>query len=363
MTRVPPPHRAAPAVGGAGAAVRAGATAAIEPTGLEEVAGPIAPRRAGVPDPDGGGLDFVLGIDVGGTKVAVATAARDGRVLRRTRIDTDASRGALQTVERALDTAERLRAETSAETGGRCLGAGVASPGVVHEDRVLMAPNIPGWGELSLPALVREHLDIAEVAAANDVKAAGLAEARWGALRGVDPGIYLNLGTGLAAALVVGGRVLGGAHNAAGEIGYLLRGPHDTAGAASDRAPLEEYFSGMGLARRGAELLGGSPTAADLFGSTEPRVRELVDEALDQLAVHVANLATTLDPQRIAVGGGMMRSAERIFPVLRARLGEAVPFPPELVPSAYPNDSALHGALALILDALGLPATLTDEVA
>ncbi|GHH76813.1 glucokinase [Streptomyces sulfonofaciens] len=313
------------------------------------------PREA-VPAPlvtAAGGTDFVLGIDVGGTKVAVATAAVDGRILRRTRIDTDASRGALQTVERALHTAAELRAGTSAATGGRCLGAGVASPGVVHEDRVLMAPNIPGWEELSLPALVRERLDLAVVAADNDVKAAGLAEVRWGALRGVDPGIYLNLGTGLAAALVVGGRVLSGAHNAAGEIGYLLRDAADTAAAASGRAPLEEYFSGMGLARRGAELLGGSPSAAALFASAEPRARALVDDALDQLSVHVANLATVLDPQRIAVGGGMMASAERVLAALGGRLREAVPFPPELVPSAFPHDSALHGALALVLDELG----------
>lgn len=292
----------------------------------------------------------MLGIDVGGTKVAVATADRAGRVLRRTRIDTRASQGARQTVERALRTAADLRASTAAATGGRCLGVGAVSPGVVYEDRVLLAPNIPGWQELSLPELVREGLGIEEVAAANDVKAGGLAEARWGALRDADPGVYLNLGTGLAAALVVGGRVLQGTHNAAGEIGYLLRGADDTSGAASDRAPLEEYVSGMGLARRGAAQFGGAPTTADLFASTEPRVREWVDEALDQLAVHVANLATVLDPRRIAVGGGMMGSAGRILAALDARLREAVPFPPELVPSAFPHDSALRGALALILD-------------
>ena len=61
------------------------------------------------------------------------------------------------------------------------------------------------------------------VTMATDVKAAALAEARWGALAGVDPGVYLNLGTGLAAAIVAGGRVLAGANGAAGEIGYNLR--------------------------------------------------------------------------------------------------------------------------------------------
>jgi glucokinase len=298
----------------------------------------------------GGGEDFVLGIDVGGTKVAVATASRDGRILRGTRIVTQASGGAPGTVERALSAAARLRAETEAATGGHCLGVGAVSPGVVYGDRVLLAPNIPGWEELSLPALVREGLGLERVAAANDVKAGGLAEARWGALRDADPGIYLNLGTGLAAALIVGGRILQGAHHAAGEIGYLLREAAETSGAASGRAPLEEYFSGRGLARRGAGLLGGTPTAAALFASPEPRAQALVADALDQLAVQVANLATALDPRRIAVGGGMMGSGRRILAALDVRLREAVPFPPELVPSAFPQDSALRGALALILD-------------
>jgi glucokinase len=80
---------------------------------------------------------------------------------------------------------------------------------------------------------------------ANDVQAAGLAEARWGALQDADPAIYLNLGTGLAAAILVGGRRLGGAHGAAGEIGYQLIDVKDR-GAAFGRAPLEEHAAGIG---------------------------------------------------------------------------------------------------------------------
>jgi glucokinase len=298
----------------------------------------------------GGDGDFVLGIDVGGTKIAVATATRAGRVLKSDRIDTLAPYGAKQAVERALRTADRLRAETSAETGGVCLGAGAVSPGVVHEDRIMFAPNIPGWEDLALPALVRDGLNLSTVACANDVRAGGVAEARWGALRDADPGIFLSLGTGIAAAVIVDGRVLGGAHGAAGEIGYLVHDAGDTAGVASGRAPLEEYAAGSGLARRGAEVLGGAPGAADLFASADPRARELVGDALDRLAVQVSNMAVVLDPRRIAVGGGMMASAGRIMAALDTRLRELVPFPPELVVAHYLEDSALYGALALILD-------------
>lgn len=315
-------------------------------------AGGLGGESAGGPGGDGTGTgtaDFVLGIDIGGTKIALATATTAGRVLRTVRLDTLAHGGARQAVERALRTARSLCEETSAD-GGRCLGAGVVSPGIVRENESVLAPNIPGWQRLPLPALLREGLELERVVHANDVKAGGLAEARWGALRGADPGIFLSLGTGIAAAVLIGGRILGGAHGAAGEIGYLLRDASGVAGAASGRAPLEEYCSGIGLARRGERLLGQGVTTARLFDSNDPRVRALVADALDQLAVHVANLAITVDPERIAVGGGLMTSAERVLAALEERLREAVPFPPSLVPAAYVQDSALRGALALILD-------------
>ena len=100
---------------------------------------------------------------------------------------------------------------------------GVSTFGIPSEDGVALAPAIDGWEDLAMGRDLREAFDGTPVTMATDVKAAALAEARWGALAGVDPGVYLNLGTGLAAAIVAGGRVLAGANGAAGEIGYNLR--------------------------------------------------------------------------------------------------------------------------------------------
>jgi glucokinase len=185
----------------------------------------------------------------------------------------------------------------------------------------------------------------------NDVKGAALAEARWGSLRGADPGILLSLGTGVGAGIVIGGRVLAGAHGAAGEIGYSLRGTADATGAREGRAPLEEQVGGRAIGERASALLGGAWTAADVFAADDERARALVDGTLAELAVHVANLAVLLDPQRIAVGGGLMGDAGVILAALGARLSYAVPYPPELVPAAFVHDGALRGAIALALDA------------
>ena len=277
----------------------------------------------------------VLAIDFGGTKVDVAVAGPDGRVLATERLATDAARGAGQVVDRALDAAHALLADRP------LLAAAAASPGIVLDDRILLAPNVPGWTELALAERLRDGLGIQAVVTATDVKAATLAELRWGALQGADPGVFLNLGTGLAAGIAIGGQVLAGAHGAAGEIGYALRG------AAGD-GPLEEAVGGRALGERL-----GAASAADAFARAEsgdPGAIALVDAALDELAVHVANLAILVDPQRIAVGGGMMGAADRVLTALRARLA-AVPFPPEIVPAHFVHDAALHGAIALALAA------------
>ncbi len=91
-------------------------------------------------------------------------------------------------------------------------------------------------------------------------------------------------------------------------------------------------------------------TAAEVFEHPDPRAGELLESALDALAVEVANMAIVLDPARIAVGGGLMSRPEAILPALERRLLAAVPFPPELVPAQFVHDGPLRGAIALALD-------------
>ena len=303
-------------------------------------------------------MDFVLAIDFGGTKVALGAADLDGNLLTAQRIETHARRGARQAVERALEQARQLIKSVRTSAGGDCRAVGAVSPGIIEADRVLLAPNVPGWGELRLPAAVRDGLGVEAVAVANDVNAAALAEARWGALMDVDPGVFLSLGTGVKAGIVIGGRVFGGAHGAAGEIGYSLRDSADGSGFAAGHAPLEEFVGGRALGERAGALLGERLTGADVF-SHDGLPPEFLDDWRGELTMHIANLVIALDPQRVAVGGGLMARAELILPALGDRLQTAAPFPPEVVAARFVNDGALRGAAALALDHLAT-ADLTE---
>ena len=308
----------------------------------------------------------VIGIDFGGTKIEAALAARDGAVLRRERLEMLADRGPGQALERTAEAVGRLEQVAHAEYGLEVGGYAAVAPGVIQPDRILLTPNLPGWQELALSRQLARVLGLDQPPAVmNDVHAGALAELRHGALRGTDPGLYVSLGTGVAAAVTVGGRVLSGAHQAAGEIGYADPGPVSGRELVTGPAVLEELVGGKGLGERAAALLGTELTAAQLFERTDAASLELVNSSLEMLARTIAGFCTLLDPEAVVVGGGMMASADLILPALRARLEQSVPFPPEVRAAHFTENASLHGALFLALDRLpssGRPSDLHAAV-
>lgn len=298
------------------------------------------------------GADFVLAVDIGGTKIALATATGQGTRLIETELPTHAQQGAARVMSRMFDAAHALIAQTATRHGGTLRTVAFVTPGIVEADGIKLAPNNPGWDTLPLVRVLRDGFGDVDIAVETDVKAAALAEARCGALKGVECGLYLNLGTGLAAAAVIDGKVLRGAHGAAGEIGYQLRGVPDEAPFAEGGSPLEEFVSGSALSARTSALLGRPVSAREAFAiaDDDARVAALIDDALRVLAVQIANVALMFDPSRIAVGGGMAR-VPRILTGIEAMLARAVPYPPEVVPAAFEHGAALQGAVLCAADA------------
>jgi glucokinase len=288
----------------------------------------------------------VLGIDFGGSKIAAAVADADGARLGMSTIRTRSADGAQTTFERGLAAARALVDQVADRRPLAIVGA--CTIGIPSHEGVALAPTIDGWGEIAFGRRLAEAFPEAKIELATDVKAAAYAEAHDGALAGCDPGIYLNLGTGLAVAVVAGGVVLCGAHGAAGEIGYNLRSVADVGCDSGARAPLEEVVSGQALHRAAARILPDARGAADVFAAADrSRVARLIGDFIAELSFHLVNLTIAIDPARIAVGGGMVRSWRRLHGGLRRALDAAVPFPPELVVAEFPFDAPLRGVLAL----------------
>ncbi|MGC5029867.1 ROK family protein [Micromonospora sp. DT229] len=291
----------------------------------------------------------LLGIDFGGTKMAIGVGDVNGRLLVSERLPTNAEQGAKQALTRALDRAREL----ADGTGGTLVAAGIASPGVVHDHSIELAPNVPGWEQLRLADEVRAHLGVASVRVANDLNAAAYAELRLGALRGVDPGLVIGLGTGVAAAVTVGGQVVAGYHGAAGEIAYGLT---DHSWPPGLEPMLESTFSGRALDEL-AQRLGLTGQAAALCAAAvQPgRFRDELRQRVDELARHLVTCCLLLDPHRIVLVGSVAGN-EVVRELLIARLKHALPYQPEIVLSAFAQDAALLGSLAMAVDAL--PATV-----
>ena len=295
----------------------------------------------------------VLGLDFGGTKIAMAVCELDGELRASTTVSSGGELGARASFDRGISAAREVLA--AAAPGREVVAVGVSTFGIPFDDRVELAPTIDGWGDLRLGHEVRSAFPGAAVRLATDAKAAAQAEVRWGALAGCDPAIYLNLGTGLAAAIVAGGNVLHGSNGAAGEIGYNLRAASDVGVPLAARTMLEDMISGQALAKRAASHTphGGPMEAAAVFesGRDVPDLDRLVTDFVAELAFHVVNLAIAINPVRIAVGGGMVRSWDRLRPGLQDALTAGVPFPPELVVARFPSDAPLIGAVGLAVDA------------
>ncbi|MGW4247473.1 ROK family protein [Nocardia sp. NPDC004722] len=300
---------------------------------------------------DDGGDFAVIGIDFGGTKTEIALSRADGEVIERVRLETRADAGPDQILTRAGEVVRQLE-EAEGRNGRTVAGLGAVCPGIIRHDRIQLTPNLPGWEGLSLAARLSYEFGAPVVAVANDVRAAAMAELRFGALRGVETGIYVNLGTGLSAALVADGKVVAGANQAAGEIGYMNPGTAPIDAVAKGAAPLEELIGGAGLTRRASELLGGPVTGSELFARSDAAARALVADALRTVAITLGNLAAFVDPDRIVLGGGMARALHARLPELTEMVCAATPFPLEIHAAHFHGDASVRGAVALAIDAV-----------
>ena len=296
-----------------------------------------------------GRAPLYLAFDFGGTKVDIALATEGPHIIDRKTLETRAELGAVQAVERAL-TAGRELVQTR---GDQTLSAvGVSTMGYTREDGVDLAPNVPGWEVLRLPDVFRREFPHVPVGLDNDVRAAAIAELKWGALAGISAGLYINFGTGVASTVVIDGVVYPGSHGLAGEVGcWLVKGSKVAPDQTSPRRPdppssLEAEVGGAGVRHR-AQACGLAGGFAELVRSPDGNAMALVEDVLLQIATSVTNMAILLDPARIVLGGGYTGSGDRLVAVITDSLRRSAPGRPEVVIGRFGSNAGLYGAMAV----------------
>lgn len=253
-----------------------------------------------------------LGIDIGGTKTAAVAIGADGELSDQVRMPTGF--GAEAVVETALRTVERMSELPGLRTAS-FTSIGIGIPGAVDSTtgRVEHAVNL-GLEGLDLGRRLSDRLGI-DVRVENDVKAAALgAHHLLGMARGVDElgerrttsMAYLNLGTGLAAGVVLDGRLLRGGHGIAGEIGHIPIDPAGVRCGCGQRGCLETVASGLAIARTWPTA--SEHPARELFDAADAgdaRAIAVREEFLSGVATAVRLLVLTVDVDAVVIGGGL----------------------------------------------------------
>jgi glucokinase len=263
--------------------------------------------------------ECVLGIDIGGTKVAVSVGDRAGNVIARTRRPTDPCGVARDDIARLAADA-RAAVATAGLTLDDLAAIGVSAPGPLDPAgrRLLGPPNLPGWQDVPLADLLEADLG-APVTLENDANAAALAEWHFGAARGFRDVVYLTMSTGVGAGLILDGRLYRGHGRAAGEVGHTRIDFRADAERCScgNRGCLEAYVGGAAWTRRLRRETPGQSEVARLAGGIERVTPEHVVAAArsrdsfalsemqrfnEHLARGIVNLGFTLAPELVVLG-------------------------------------------------------------
>ncbi|MFG2715551.1 ROK family protein [Streptomyces goshikiensis] len=304
-------------------------------------------------------MAHVIALDVGGTGMKAALIAGDGTLLHQARRATGRERGPEAVVETILDFAAELLELGRERFGTAASAAGVAVPGIVDADRgiAVYAANL-GWRDVPLRERLSTRLGGIPVSLGHDVRTGGLAEGRIGAGRGADRFLFVPLGTGIAGAIGIAGRIEAGAHGYAGEIGHIVVRPGGPACGCGQHGCLETLASASAVSRAWAAA-SGDPEAdaadcAKAVESGDDRARAVWHAAIGALADGLVTAITLLDPRTLIIGGGLAEAGETLFTPLRAAVGERVTFQrlPEIVPAALGDTAGCLGAGLLAWDLL-----------
>lgn len=296
---------------------------------------------------------FIAGVDIGASNVRVAIANTDGEIEAR-RVTPFPGGPPEQVIARIGRTIDEL--VRGVWVGAAVAAIGVVVPGSVDPDAgvVSTAANLPGWGDVRLESLLGVSRGV-PVAMENDANAAAVGERWLGAAKGLSDFVFIALGTGIGAGVVIDGKLHRGSHFLAGEVAYFPMTTEQLREPGWEHC-LESDVGGRAMQAKAVELLGEHAKVSELFdaaSSGDGRAAAWLGGVQEELAMAVASIATLLDPQAIIFGGGVANAqGERLLGPVRESALRCLPSQPRIVLSELGDDAQMIGAIRLALDRL-----------
>jgi len=312
----------------------------------------------------------ILGVDIGGTKVAVGLVDREGKILtqgRKPMVANGTAEAALQAVAGAIDSMA-----AAAEPEGGVHSIGICAPGPLDPKTgvVLNPPNLPCWRNFPLAEKIADMYHV-PVKVDNDANAAALAETRWGAARGFRYVFYATIGTGIGTGIVLDGRIYHGSTGSAGEGGHVsidYRGPRCNCGKLGC---IEILAAGPAIGARARSKFKDSPSrpsaildlangdvaivtsemVGKAYAAGDAAAREILQETVDVLTPWLGNIVDLLDPDVLVMGGGVAAMLKPFFDDIKNRLPSWCVNPRvseiPLLMAHYGADAGIAGGAAL----------------
>ncbi|HTP02817.1 MAG TPA: ROK family protein [Anaerolineales bacterium] len=316
----------------------------------------------------------IIGIDVGGTKICAALVDLEGRIHWSSRHPTDTSNPEA-TLDSIAAAAHELVAANHLDPA-QLDGIGFGIPGLVDAAAGMGVASVNlGWQDVAVRAGLEARLGV-RCAIENDVRAGALGEAYFGGARGLRNLVYLNIGTGISAVILIDGRFFLGVRGLAGEIGHAVMDPDGALCKCGGHGCFEALASGPGIVeravakiRRGQESvlapsdgMGYPPVTTErIFAAAAQRDRvavETLEEAGRLIAYALEYLALAYDPQAIVVGGGIVLNSPVLYKTIRLSLEDLAgkswvfgrAYTADLVRlSTLGNNAGVLGAAALVV--------------
>lgn len=293
-------------------------------------------------------LPLVAALDVGGTGIKAALRDRHGQLHARREVNVASLRGDERLVDAVLEVASEMVREGR---GGRVAALGLAVPGIVDEVRgIAVSSMILGWREVPFVDLLGRRTGL-PIGFGHDVRLAARAEGQVGAARECRNWLFVTLGTGVGATMVLHGRHYLGSTGRGGELAHFVVEPEGPPCRCGKIGCLEMVASADAVARRYAELRPDDQavTARDVTvraGDGDAVARAVWHRAVLALGRALSTYAELLDPELIVVGGGMASAGAALFDPLNELVSAGVSLPrtPPVVPAALGPFAGVHGA-------------------
>lgn len=309
-----------------------------------------------------------IGIDVGGTNVKLALVSRQGKIIYSNSIPTHAEMGYEYTVNNIKQAIWDLLKETGSKPED-IEGIGFGFPGQVDYKSgiVRLAPNIPGWVDVPIGEIIEKEFNI-PTRVDNDVRCAALGELNFGAGKGCENLICITVGTGIGSGLIVNGKLVRGASNAAGEIGHIkLQMNGGPICGCGDTGCMEAFASGPAIVAMAEDYIrGGKSTKYRELANPEitPYIVYEAAKAGDAVArriftimgeyigIGLASVVNLLNPEKIIIGGGVAAAGDFLLTPIKETIKErAMKIAGEtvaVVPAELGNTAGVIGASMLI---------------